>query len=169
MTQNYIGVDVARNWIDIFEAETGEHRKVETSRSEQQRLAREYMGRIVVFEATGGHERPLMDALGAADEPFVRVTPRQARDFARATGLLARTDKVDARMPARMGSALKVAPSSAPDPDRDRIAGLLRIPERRPKRCEVETAAHIQQHDRLARDHARLQSIPGIGPFRPPS
>jgi transposase len=198
MTQNYIGVDVAKNWIDMFDAQTGEHRRVDVSRSKLQRFADASKDQIVVFEASGGYERPLMEALSAACTRFVRVNPRQARDFARATGMLAKTDKVDAQMLARMGSALKLEPGSGLDPERDRlaalvarrddltttigrernrraqtrdtwirgqIASLLRVLKRQLKRCEVEIAAHIQLHDRLARDHIRLQSIPGIGPI----
>jgi transposase len=125
MAQNYIGVDVAKNWIDIFDAETGEHRRIEVSKSELRRFACKSRKRIVVFEASGGYERPLMATLSGTETPFVRVNPRQARDFARATGLLAKTDKVDARMLARMGKALELAPSSMPDPGRDRLASLI--------------------------------------------
>lgn len=125
MPQNYIGVDVAKNWIDIFDAETGEHRRIETSTADLCDFARTLGDGIVVFEASGGYERPLMDALSTAKVAFTRVNPRQARDFARATGLLAKTDKVDARMLARMGSALDLAPSAAPDPERVRLASLM--------------------------------------------
>lgn len=125
MPQNYIGVDVAKNWIDIFDAETGEHRRVETSPADLRRFVKTLGDRIVVFEASGGYERPLMDALSAAKVAFTRVNPGQARDFARATGLLTKTDKVDARMLARMGCALDLAPSTIPDPVRVRLASLM--------------------------------------------
>jgi len=197
MTQNYIGVDVAKNWIDMFDAQTGEHRRIETSQANLQLFAREGKNCTIVFEASGGYERPLMDALSAANAPFIRVNPRQARDFARATGLLAKTDKVDAQMLARMGGALVLKPMSQPGAERDRLAALvarcddlttiigaernrhaqtsdawvrrqtaslLRVLNRHLKRCEAEINAHIQKHDELAKDHSRLQSVPGIGP-----
>lgn len=90
MPPNYIGVDVAKNWIDIFDPKAGEYCRIETSCRDFGRFARKYRNQIVVFEASGGYERPLMAALSAADTPFVRVNPWQARDFARATGLLAK-------------------------------------------------------------------------------
>ncbi|MHB1992223.1 IS110 family RNA-guided transposase [Metallibacterium scheffleri] len=60
----------------------------------------------VVLEATGGYEQAALDALQAAGLPVVRVNPRQARDFARATGQLAKTDRLDARMLAQMAATL---------------------------------------------------------------
>lgn len=60
----------------------------------------------VVLEATGGYEHAALDALQAAGLPAVRVNPRQARDFARATGQLAKTDRLDARMLAQMAATL---------------------------------------------------------------
>lgn len=60
----------------------------------------------VVLEATGGYEQAALDALQVAGLPVVRVNPRQARDFARATGQLAKTDRLDARMLAQMAATL---------------------------------------------------------------
>ena len=62
-------------------------------------------GKIIV-EATGNYERPIVDALNAADLPVVVINPRQARDFAKATGKLAKTDKIDAEVLARFGSVI---------------------------------------------------------------
>lgn len=74
---------------------------------------------------TGGCERPLVEALAKAGVACARVNPRQAREFARATGRLAKTDKVDARILAEMGRALALRPTPPPDPDRDRLADLV--------------------------------------------
>jgi transposase len=51
---------------------------------------------LVILEATGGFERTVVGALAAAGLPVVVVNPRQVRDFARATGRLAKTDRIDA-------------------------------------------------------------------------
>lgn len=67
------------------------------------RLQAADVGRIVV-EATGGYEEPLLEACCDADLWIARVNPRQARDFARATGELAKTDVIDARLLALMAS-----------------------------------------------------------------
>lgn len=61
----------------------------------------------IVVEATGGYERKLVTALGARDLPVVVVNPRQVRDFAKATGQLAKTDKIDAHVLADFGARVK--------------------------------------------------------------
>jgi len=63
---------------------------------------------LVVFEATGVYHRLLETNLAAHDFSFARVNPRQARRFAEGTGTLAKTDRVDAAMLAKMGSLLEL-------------------------------------------------------------
>lgn len=70
---------------------------------------------LIVLEATGGYERLVTAALAAAGLPVVVVNPRQIRDFARATGRLAKTDRLDAQMIARF--AAMVRPEERPVPD----------------------------------------------------
>ncbi len=65
---------------------------------------------LVILEATGGFERPVAAALAAAGLPVAVVNPRQARDFARATGRLAKTDRIDAQILARFAQAVRPAP-----------------------------------------------------------
>lgn len=60
----------------------------------------------VVLEATGGYEQAVLDGLYAEGLPMVRINPRQVRDFAKATGQLAKTDRLDARVLAHMASVL---------------------------------------------------------------
>lgn len=62
---------------------------------------------LIVVEATGGYERILVTALGAQGLPVVVVNPRQVRDFAKATGQLAKTDKIDAHVLADFGARVK--------------------------------------------------------------
>ena len=67
----------------------------------------------LVLEATGGLELPLVAALAAASLPVVVVNPRQVRDFARATGRLAKTDSLDAAVLAHFAEAVS-SPASPP-------------------------------------------------------
>ena len=64
----------------------------------------------MVFEATGAYHRGLAEALERAGRPYCKVNPRQARRFAQALGRLAKTDRIDARMLARMGHVLALEP-----------------------------------------------------------
>ena len=65
-----------------------------------------------MFEATGAYHRNLEAALAANGTAFTKVNPRQARRFAEATGRLAKTDRVDAIMLAKMGAILGLKPMS---------------------------------------------------------
>ena len=70
---------------------------------------------LVVLEATGGFERTVVGALAAAGLPVVVLNPRQVREFARATGTLAKTDQIDAAILARFAEAVRPAPKPLPD------------------------------------------------------
>ena len=65
---------------------------------------------LVIYEATGAYHRQLERPLGAKALPFVKVNPKQARRFAQAAGKLAKTDRVDSEMLARMGAAVQLTP-----------------------------------------------------------
>ena len=125
MTQDIIGVDIAKNWIDIHILSDGRSRRVPCKAGALKRFSAQARGALVVLEASGGYERPLMEALGEAGTAFARVNPRQAREFARATGRLAKTDRVDAQMLAEMGRALELRPTPPGDPARVRLADLV--------------------------------------------
>lgn len=125
MPQNVIGVDVAKDWIDAYWPASNTAVRIETTPASLKRFARNTAGALIVFEASGGYERPLVDALEARSAAYVRVNPRQAREFARATGRLAKTDKVDARVLAEMGAALDLQPTLHPSPEQRRLADLV--------------------------------------------
>jgi len=92
---------------------------------------------LVVMESTGGYERLLVVALAAAGLPVVVVNPRQVRDFARAIGVLAKTDMIDAQVIARFGE--KVDPRLRPLPDAQ-AAVLIDLMARRRQLIELRTA-----------------------------
>jgi transposase len=128
VSQERIGVDIAKRWIDVHHLGSGARRRVPSDPKSLAAFARgaASAGALVVYEASGGHERALADALDEAGAARVRVNARQARDFARATGRLAKTDRVDAAVLAEMGRALRLAPDAPADPTRARLARLAR-------------------------------------------
>lgn len=137
----YIGVDVAKDWIDAFDPVAG-HRRVPTA--DLSAFARALPGEaLVVLEASGGYERPLVAALDAAGVPCHRANPRQAREYARATGRLAKTDRVDAAMLAEMGAALRLEGARPACPARQRLATLT-------ARRDDLVAMRTQEKNRLA-------------------
>ncbi len=80
---------------------------------------------LIVVEATGGYELLCVAALAAADLPVVVVNPRQVRDFARATGQLAKTDRIDADILARFADVVRPALRSLPTADAQVLDALL--------------------------------------------
>lgn len=98
---------------------------------------KEVAPRLIVLESTGGYQKVLVAALAAAGLPVVVVNPRQVRDFARAMGVLAKTDAIDALVLARF--AEKVNPAVRPLPDADSTV-LMDLLARRRQLVELRTA-----------------------------
>jgi transposase len=105
---------------------------------------------LIVLEATGGLERAATVALAAAGLPVVVVNPRQARDFARATGQLAKTDALDARALAHFAEAVRPTPRLLPDTQTQELRALL---GRRQQLIAMRTA----EQNRLAGTHGPIQ------------
>ena len=121
-----IGIDVAKRHLDVFDPRCGDVRRLPNTQAEVARFAAELRGRacLVVFEATGHYDAALRSALDAAAVPHARVNPEQARDFAKALGRRAKTDAIDARMLAELGTRMTPRIHFARDPERERLAIL---------------------------------------------
>lgn len=123
-----VGIDVAKDWLDVAEwpdnAAWREPNDEPSIAALVERL-RQREPAVVVLEATGGLECPLVAALAAAHLPVVVVNPRQVRDFARATGRLAKTDAIDARVLAQFGEAVEPQPRPLPDQATQELAALV--------------------------------------------
>lgn len=91
----------------------------------------------IVLEATGGYERPVAAALAAAGLPVAVVNPRQTRDFARATGRLAKTDEIDAGVLALFGERIRPEVRPVASADQEAFAALV---ARRRQLREMKTA-----------------------------
>lgn len=115
---SFIGIDVSKKQLDIAVRPSGERESVSNDeagiRTLVQRL-RELRPALIVLEATGGFERKVTRALAGAELPVVVVNPRQVRDFAKATGRLAKTDRLDAEVLAHFGETVRPALRPLPD------------------------------------------------------
>lgn len=103
-----IGIDISKATLDAFRRSTGEHRQFPNDPSGCKALIR-WVGTEplrVVFEPTGTYHRGLELALAKVGLHTIKVNPRSARRFAEATGVLAKTDRIDARVLAAMGAIL---------------------------------------------------------------
>lgn len=108
--QDYIGIDVAKNKLDVCIRSTGECFQVDNTSTGHQLLIKRLSPQansLVVVEATGGYEQSVVQALQQAAFTLAVVNPRQVRDFAKALGHLAKTDKLDAYVLARFAEAIK--------------------------------------------------------------
>jgi transposase len=122
----FVGIDVSKRSLDVALPE-GVARVSNTPEGIAGLAARlrQRVPALVVLEATGGYETGLVLALQRAGVPVAVVNPRQARDFARAQGRLAKTDAIDARVLARFGDVMRPAPLPPIDASRDALAGLV--------------------------------------------
>jgi transposase len=114
----FIGIDVSKERLDCYCRPTGTAFSCDNTSTGITDLIQRVQAqqpRLIVLEATGGLERPVVAAIFAAQLPMVVVNPRQVRDFARAIGQLAKTDRIDAAVIAHFGEA--VNPEVRPLPD----------------------------------------------------
>ncbi len=106
----FVGIDVSKDRLDIALLPSGEVWSIVHDQKELNDLVEQLRAQapqLIVVEATGGLERMLVAVLGAAQLPVVVVNPRQVRDFAKATGQLAKTDAIDAMMLALFGQRVR--------------------------------------------------------------
>src|SRR6185503_14265299 len=109
-TSRYVGIDVSKDRLDVAVlAESKEQQVANTSQGIAQWVAwmQELEPELIVVEATGGYQRSLVDALFHAGLPVAAVNPVRVRQFARACGLLAKTDKLDAQVLAVFGQRVQ--------------------------------------------------------------
>ncbi len=124
----YVGIDVSKSRLDVAVRPTEEAwsaaNEEEAIGSLVSRL-QELAPSLVVLEASAGYERPVVAALAVARLPVAVVNPRQARDFARATGKLAKTDSLDAQALAHFGEAVRPRVSPVPDEQAQQLSAVL--------------------------------------------
>jgi len=126
MTDSFVGVDVAKGEFVVACRPDGVSW---TATNDSEGIAatvarlRSLRPHLIVLEATGGYERVVVAALAAAGLPIVVAHPRQGRDFAKATGQLAKTDDVDADLLALFADRVRPTPRPAPGRCRPAVGG----------------------------------------------
>lgn len=122
-----VGIDVSKASLDVaFGTESLVQRFTNDPKGHRaltRKLTRRKASRIVM-ESTGGYELGLLRHLNQQRLPAIRVNPRQVRDFARATGILAKTDAIDARVLARFGAAVEPQHRPLPSLEQEKLANL---------------------------------------------
>lgn len=122
-----VGIDIAKAWLDVAVLETGEALRIRNDAAGWcdliERLSRQHV-RAVGLEPSGGYERGVVAALRQAGLPVRNVNPHKLRHYARALGLSAKNDRIDARLIARYCAELPTRPVRF-EPQADAIADLM--------------------------------------------
>jgi transposase len=142
----YVGIDVSKETLDLaVHASEQQWRFANTDKGITEALTclEELSPELVVMEATGGFEYPLAAALAVAGMPMVVINPRRVRDFARATGRLAKTDAIDARVLAHFAAAMHPESRRLPDTQEQELKAIL---TRRRQLIEMLTAERNRLH-----------------------
>ena len=124
----FVGIDVSKDRLDVHLRPSGEAFAVARDGPGLEALAARLRGHaplLVVLEATGGFESMVAAALASAALPLAVVNPAQIRAFARATGRLAKTDRLDAEAIARFAEAIRPEPRPVPDAEAAALAELV--------------------------------------------
>jgi len=174
----FIGIDVSKQWLEVaVDKHDYQFRCANKGNAFAALLAEliDWRPALIVLEATGGLERAVVAALHGAGLPVVVVNPRQVRDFARALGQLAKTDRLDARVLAAFAAAIKPPPRPIKANDeleldvlsgrRDQLVGMLADEKNRRASAATDSLRdEIQQHidwlsDRIAELDQQLKKL----------
>jgi transposase len=128
MGEVFVGIDVSKARLDVAVRPSGEIWKFTNDEAGFALLVEQLKPvapTLVVLEATGGYQAPLAAALSVASITVAVVNPRQVRDFARATGQLAKTDVLDAEIIARFAEMVRPEPRPLPDEETRELQGIV--------------------------------------------
>lgn len=152
MMGEFIGIDVSHATLDVYVHGAGSVFTVGNDEAAWHGLREKLVGfkpALIVLEATGGHERTCTAALAQAGLPVAVVNPRQVRAFDLATGVLAKSNRADARVLAHFAAAARPAVRASPDEQREALDELLG--RRRPL-----SGMLVQEKNRLQQARAPL-------------
>jgi transposase len=128
MERIFVGIDVASDRLDVHVRPSGDRFTLANEEAGQRELVRrlhQLAPGLIVLEATGGYELPVTAALASAGLPVVVANPRQIRDFARATGKLAKTDALDAEAIARFAEGVQPPVRPLPTAEAQALGELI--------------------------------------------
>jgi transposase len=128
IVETFVGIDISKTHVDVAIRPGDQDLHVERTPAALSELAKrllELSPALVVMEATGGLEVEVASILAASNLPVVVVNPRQVRDFAKAIGRLAKTDRIDARVLAHFAEAVRPEPRALQGAEADELQALV--------------------------------------------
>lgn len=132
--ETFIGIDVSKKQLDVAVLPDAKHKVYANNEEGIGQLTtflKSLSPSLIVLEATGGFEMPCVGILAAEGLPVVVVNPRQIRDFAKATGRLAKTDAIDAQTIAKFGETVRPEIRELKSPEMQELAAL------NTRRCQI--------------------------------
>jgi len=126
--ETFVGIDISKTHLDVAvyaQSQTWQFENTDAGIAALVAQVAPLQPTLLVLEATGGYELLLVAALMEAKVPVAVTNPRQVRNFARATGKLAKTDRLDAQMLAHFGAALRPTPRPLPTLEDEQLTALL--------------------------------------------
>lgn len=150
-----VGIDVSKSRLDAYLHPSGERLALDNREPQHRELAdklRSVGCDLIVLEATGGFELPCVGVLAAAGLPVVVVNPRQVRDFARATGRMAKTDTIDAEVLALFGEAVKPEVRPIPDAAAQRLQAMVARRKQLVEMLTMERSRLLQANEGVRRN-----------------
>jgi len=163
--QSFIGIDVAKDSLEIAIFGEAESRQIHNSAKAVTKLANQLVEsepELIVLEASGGYEMLALSVLGQAGLPVALINPTRSRNFAKSTGKLAKTDRIDAQMLAHYAHAIRPEPRRVTTEQDEHLTALL---TRRKQLVSIVTAeknrlhsARPQVRDRITNHLAWLQA-----------
>ena len=196
-TPVYVGIDVSLDKLDVHMLPSGEHLQVRNDEQGHARLRERFLAltpELIILEATGGYERDVLRSLATAQLRVVRVNARRVRDFAKSLGLLAKSDRIDARVLALFAERIRPELRELPTLEVEQLGAMaarrrqlveMRVAEKnRLGQCVRTLSPAIEQHieyldhqieqledemDELIgrsmkEQQQLLRSVPGVGP-----
>jgi transposase len=121
---SFVGIDVSKATLDVATSDGRAWQSANAPEAIDVLVTDLADATLVVLEATGRYEAPCAAALAVAGIPVAVINPRQARDFAKATGRFAKTDAIDAAMLARFAEAVRPEPRPLPDAESEALVAL---------------------------------------------
>lgn len=157
-----VGIDVGKSFLDVFIFEMELHWQIPNAAPDIRQLLitlqRYKLARIIV-EATGGYERALVEACATKALPIIVIQPAHVRQFAKAQGLLAKTDKLDARLIAQFGAVMQPEPRPLPSHNVRHVKDLLARKRQLNEARTQELNRRQQAAKALQASHARILKI----------
>lgn len=126
--ETFVGIDIAKAHLDVAIGKAGETFRIDNTTAEIEKVIcrlKKLCPSLIVMEASGGLEKPLLAQLAGSGLRVSVINPRRSRAFADASGRLAKTDKIDAQALAHYAEALQPDPQILPSKEQEKLSSLV--------------------------------------------